>query len=83
MCRFTLTFCSGLWTKKTYLLPDAKNKTLLTDCEGEDPVDRHDKALADSCLFAFYENTMAGMDYTGYLDPAKLREYGKKGMPRK
>jgi hypothetical protein len=56
---------------------------MLTDCEGEDPVDRYDKAMSDSCLFAFYKNTMAGMDYTGYLDPSKLREYGKKGRPRK
>ncbi len=45
------------------------------------PVDRYDKAMPDSCLFAFYKNTMAGMDYTGYLDPEKLRQYGKKGRP--
>ena len=43
----------------------------------------YDKAMSDSCLFAFYKNTMAGMDYTGYLNPSKLREYGKKGRPRK
>jgi hypothetical protein len=65
---------------KTYLLPDEKNKTMLADCAGEDPVDRYDKAMPDSCLFAFYKNTMAGMDYTGYLDPSKLREYGKKKL---
>jgi hypothetical protein len=70
---------------KTYLLPETEeNKTLLTDCAGEDPVDRYDKQRSDSCLFAFYKNTMAGMDYTGYLDPEKLREYGKKeNRPRK
>jgi hypothetical protein len=68
---------------KTYLLPDAKNKTMLTDCEGEDPVDRYDKAMSDSCLFAFYKNTMAGMDYTGYLNPAKLRGYREKGASRR
>jgi hypothetical protein len=66
---------------KTYLLPDAKNKTLLTDCAG--PGDRYDKAMPDSCLFAFYKNTMAGMDYTGYLNPAKLREYREKGASKR
>lgn len=63
-----------LWSldEKTYLLPDEENRTLLADCVGKDPVGSYDKAMADSCLFAFYKNTMAGMDYTGYLKPARI-----------
>ena len=62
----------GSLDEKTYLLPDEENRTLLADCAGKDPVGRYDNRMADSCLFAFYKNTMAGMDYTGYLEPARI-----------
>ena len=59
---------------KSYLL-ESGNKTLLSDCTNDDPVPPYDDAMEDSCLFAFYKVTMKGMDYTGYLDPAKLQAY--------